>query len=414
MGNGASGELHVTIEGYKTIEKLSMSLKPVTILVGPPSSGKSNILEALALLGYPGRLMAALRDTGSLETVCNIEPAPGRLLRANKPYELFPWMEPVRPIRISANTGAASLAMEVRFQSGQLTLTLLDSFLELSGRPAEIPLDVENNFICPDRAVRRRTEVEREVRRLSEAPVPGIGRPLRLYSRLYGYERFNLNARLPEVLVCGSGCPEYDLVMSEAGTNLALVAGSLPSVVHKLNQWIRDDLGAGIEVKVLKLQSRGVHFFSRDVEIVPSLLSDTLPRILYYLLGIASMVRHASMNDDLLSFVLLEEPEARVFPYGLTLLAEEIRGAVEKGVRLVVSTHNGLLVSMLLSVFRPEDIAVYYTYLDNEGYTRLLPVDLKRLAERLMMVEDLLVMSPREVEETLAQEHQGRQDWQPA
>ena len=407
--------MRVTIEGFKTIETLDIVLKPVTVLIGPPSSGKSNILEALALLGYPGRLLATLRDTGSLDIVCSVEPSPRRLLRADKSYELFPWMDPVRPIKISVNAGTTEFMMEVRFQSGQLLLSLLDSFLELSGRPAEIPLDADNNVICgTEWAGRRRAAVEREVRRLSEVPVPEAGRPLRLYSRLYGYERFNLNARLPEVLVCGNGCPDYELVLSESGTNLALVAGSLPSVVYKLNQWIHDELGADIEVKVLKLQSRGVHFFSRDVEIVPGLLSDTLPRMLYYLLGIASMVRHASMNDDLLSLILLEEPEARVFPYGLTLLASEMRRAVEKGARLVISTHNGLLVSMLLSAFQPEDIAVYYTYLDDKGYTRLLQVDLKELAERLMMVEDLLVMSPREVEETLAQEPGEQQNGQPA
>ncbi len=47
-----AGPLTLEIEGFKSIGKLRMELGDLTILLGPPASGKTNVLEALALLGY--------------------------------------------------------------------------------------------------------------------------------------------------------------------------------------------------------------------------------------------------------------------------------------------------------------------------------------------------------------------------
>lgn len=40
----------VTIEGYKSFKKLSLDLKPLTVIFGPNASGKSNFLDALYLI----------------------------------------------------------------------------------------------------------------------------------------------------------------------------------------------------------------------------------------------------------------------------------------------------------------------------------------------------------------------------
>jgi AAA15 family ATPase/GTPase len=44
--------LKLTIENFKSIKGLELLLDDLTILVGPPAAGKSNILDALAIMGY--------------------------------------------------------------------------------------------------------------------------------------------------------------------------------------------------------------------------------------------------------------------------------------------------------------------------------------------------------------------------
>lgn len=71
---------------------------------------------------------------------------------------------------------------------------------------------------------------------------------------------------------------------------------------------------------------------------------------------------------------------------------------------MVFSTHNGLLLSKLLDTVGEEELAVYYLYVDNDGYSNALRVDIGLLAEKLLRLEDLLVTKPSEVRRELAGE----------
>lgn len=59
----------VKIENFKSIRKLDLELAPLTILVGPNASGKSNVLEAVAILAQTTKLRGNIRRSllGSLE-----------------------------------------------------------------------------------------------------------------------------------------------------------------------------------------------------------------------------------------------------------------------------------------------------------------------------------------------------------
>jgi len=47
--------VEVSISHYKSIEKVQMKLGRVTVLLGSPAAGKSNVLEAIALATYLDR-----------------------------------------------------------------------------------------------------------------------------------------------------------------------------------------------------------------------------------------------------------------------------------------------------------------------------------------------------------------------
>jgi len=49
--------MKIIIENFKSIDKLELDLSRINILIGPPNAGKSNILEALALYGFPFKLL---------------------------------------------------------------------------------------------------------------------------------------------------------------------------------------------------------------------------------------------------------------------------------------------------------------------------------------------------------------------
>ena len=51
----------VKIENFKSIRKLDLELAPLTILVGPNASGKSNVLEAVAILAQTTKLRGNIR-----------------------------------------------------------------------------------------------------------------------------------------------------------------------------------------------------------------------------------------------------------------------------------------------------------------------------------------------------------------
>jgi AAA15 family ATPase/GTPase len=54
--------IKLEIENFKSIQKLKLDLSDLTILIGPPASGKSNILDALALMGYINRFRVLDRE----------------------------------------------------------------------------------------------------------------------------------------------------------------------------------------------------------------------------------------------------------------------------------------------------------------------------------------------------------------
>jgi len=385
--------MEATIRRYKSIKELRLRLRPVTVLVGPPASGKSNLLEALALLGLAGKLVEIKMNYTDLSVFCNTEVDAWHLLRVGDALDVFPMREP-EATTVKLSVAGESYRAELVLRQVEEKPRLYARYMRREKGVAVGPLDVD-----------------------APGTKPGFCDDLEYYadslqgwslvSRLYGFERYGVEAALDRALVCSENidvhCMEPRYVLAETGSNMAVLAAGQPRVLRIVNKWLEaldmpTRLGAARGPGINAFVAPFIHGFALS----PLSVSSGLARMLYYLLALQSNTVAAKLKPDTKRLVLLEEPEARIFPYGFEVLADAIGSAAEKGVNVVLTTHNGFLATKLTEHVRLGNLAVYYVYLDKEGYTQAVELDLGRLAEELITLDDLLALSPREVLEEYA------------
>ena len=92
----------LSIKHFKSIKSMSMDCKRINVFIGKPNVGKSNILEAISLLGseYSQENETFLSD----------------LIRFDSLPELFHWKNRSLPIEVNTNIGVARL----RFHMSQI------------------------------------------------------------------------------------------------------------------------------------------------------------------------------------------------------------------------------------------------------------------------------------------------------
>ncbi len=366
----------VRITNFKSIDEVSLELTPVTILIGPPGSGKSNILDAIALIGYFNRIL--LLDKEYNNDASNLE-QPSLILRFGDVNQLFRYHDLTKGIIIEAIIDSEKrLRLTAQFEQGRLNLKLDD---------IAIPWDLKTLPATPFQEVRNALSQVKDA--LLEA-------------RLYGYDRYGLSSSTcSSPMLCGfhlrlrgvSTRPTPKNILSEFGWNATNVIKISRDVVIQLNEILREYIDEKIEIKVLS--SGSIVVFDYDYEVNSLAVSDSIFRMLYYLIAIRTAMNYAKLYGLEKKFVLLlEEPEAHVFPYFLDLLSDYIARAKEY-LYIVIATHNPLLVSMLWDVIK--ELRTYYVVRDRYGSTRAWEINVEKLAEELKTADELLSMPPREV-----------------
>jgi AAA15 family ATPase/GTPase len=116
-----------------------------------------------------------------------------------------------------------------------------------------------------------------------------------------------------------------------------------------------------------------------------TLSSDTLRRIIFYTVAIAS-------NKD--SVLVFEEPESNAFPYYTKYLGERI--ALDQTNQFFIATHNPYLLSAIIEKARKEDVQVFITYF-KDFQTRVKPLTPDQVVE--LMEADPFFNMDRFIEE---------------
>jgi len=380
----------VRISNFKSVENAEFELAPLTILVGPPASGKSNILDALAFAGYFNRIL--LLDKEYENNASRLEPSQS-IFRFASLQQLFTEYDLTREISVELHMGSGDmLSVGLQFKQGRL---------ELSVNGVVVPWDLVSLPASPFT----------EVRNVLSQATKG---KLLIESRLYGYDRYGLTSlQCVSPTLCGFNMrlrgmqtiPTPKNILSEFGWNSPSLIRFVRDVVVELNDLLRENMDTRVEVKVSL--SGSVTVYDYDYEIEPIAVSDTIFRALYYLMALKTSTNYVKLYGLEKKFILLlEEPEAHIFPYYLDMLANYIAKAKDY-MYIVVATHNPLLVSMLWD--KVKELKTYYVAREpKKGSTKVFEIDVEKLAEDLKTSEELLLMPPHEVISKYVTQHGER------
>jgi len=352
----------VKIENFKSIAQIEMYLAPLTILVGPPGVGKSNILDAAVLAGYFGRFLSDVYTYGRYEPLPLLIRCPHM-----RPGCLFTYGDVTKRVAIELETETGrKVAVEIKNSDGGLAIAV---------NGVEIRWEFQVDKLPDTTALKK-----------------ALAQPIE--ARLYGYDRYGLSSYmhgLAAIMKRDLSIPSPRTVLSELGQNFRAVSGAVHEVVLKLNTILREL--AGIEVKVL--QSGLVAIFDHDYEADLFSVSDSLLRALYYLTAIKTSTNYVKLYKLEKNYVLLlESPDTHMPLHLYPLLAENIVRASQH-IYVVLEAHNPLFVSMLWD--KAKEVKTYYVARGEDGLTQTWEVDVRKLARDSLTSEDLLRMSPWEV-----------------
>jgi len=297
----------LSVSNFKSVRQLDIECKKVNLFIGEPNTGKSNILEALAIMSWWGQVNpATLGEYVRLQLVSDLF------------YDhLLDQQSVIRLMRLDGS-------------HDDLHIGLKDDCFEFRPQvrgPCIRELDYQGNALS----------------------IATVGRTADIkffrFKNLSNYIDATPGALKP---------PD--------GANLFSVVFGSETLRETMKEFFRKyDLRL-----VLKPQERIFELQKQKADLVFSfpyaLTSDTLRRIIFYTVAIAS-------NKD--SILVFEEPESNAFPYYTKYLGERI--ALDQTNQFFIATHNPYLLSAVIEKARNENVQVFITYF-REFQTKVKPL----------------------------------------
>lgn len=289
------------IRNFKSIRKATMNCRRVNIFIGEPNTGKSNILETLGVFAF-GQLGGNFAD----------------FVRMDDMVQLFLHEVTSVPVEISAD--------DVRL------------IIQL------IPDERRYEILC-----------SREQAQLFSFnyPFDGGGRQLKAWRRghrpAFRFYRFVSKSEY--------ATDEPGFLLPPSGDNMLSILRTNPDIKKEAGE-----LFSSFGLRLLLRPREKRIEFARSEEAAEgimvaypySLLSDTLQRLVFYLVALKS-------NRE--AVIVLEEPEVHSFPSQVQELGERI--ASDQNNQYFLTTHNPYLLLSILSKTRKEDLGVFAVSMKN-------------------------------------------------
>ncbi|MCX5991678.1 MAG: AAA family ATPase [Chloroflexi bacterium] len=287
------------VRNFKSVKQQTLACKRINVLIGEPNTGKSNMLEALAMFSFVGYYEYGpnvLRDFVRFERTSNLF------------YDEI--------LDEDVHIGLDKYALDMKFSNGQFKGLFTIGGASL---PAAAIVGSHDGLQVSGRSSNAFSDVKF----------------YRFDEKLTTFDR-----------------PEAGCLMPPSGRNLmSLLLG------HRDLRRMANDIFAKYGLKVnVRPQENRIEIMKQVEDITVtypySLASDTLKRVIFHLTAILS-------NKD--SILVFEEPESHAFPYYTKQLAETI-ALDEKNNQYFISTHNPYFLLPLLEKAPKQDVAIFLTY----------------------------------------------------
>jgi len=291
----------LNIRNFKSIKDMALNCKKLNVFIGEPNSGKSNIIEALALLSQNITDDSLNKNMFRYKTI----------------GDLFFDFEVHNAIEVNLDESKSLL----RYGNPENTFTddhfyLISPYLK--EHPSQILMEHTGKMIS-----------------ISNPDITNIS--YYKYRHLSGFKLGYSHNLMP---------PHGD---------------NLPSLLlsnKDLKKWVSDFMkskGLKLTLKPTEKEIEASKLVDDEIYSFPYFaISETLQRIIFYTLAITS-------NHD--SIILFDEPDSNTFPVYTKLLAERI--ALDDSNQFFITTHNPYLLLSLIEKSKKEDINVCITRMKN-------------------------------------------------
>lgn len=345
------------IQNFKSIKDVEMKPRRVNIIIGAPNVGKSNILEAMSLLGG--------------EWNGPVEKFMGDVLRYENLRQLFYDNLPHTPISVETDRDVLLLAGHLDSEQYYNYLLLPKGVYDELLASREFAR-YDNDLTIPQttRAVQSfpswytgRAETGKPLPHYLQTQLTangsvsdarkdafhgtggyGLNRPIKYYTFAKGITHSNGTSKT---------------LRTPHGDNLIAVIQTQPALRQEISR-----LFAQYGLKfMLRMDERRLEVF-KDLDGVIysypySSMADTLQRLIFYLAAIES-------NDD--AVILLEEPEAHSFPVYVSQLGRRI--IKSRNNQFFVATHSPYLITEILEEMLTDDelkpeLAMFVAYYED-------------------------------------------------
>jgi AAA15 family ATPase/GTPase len=333
---------HFKIEHYKSIESLDIDCNRINILIGEPNTGKSNILEALALFTYIDQAFTSSRSDLS------------SYIRFKDLSNLF-----------TDGLIDRNVNIEVNLQDIKRTITLPEIAKgKINDTIEKISIVSEpDSYILSDHVKINEEFQDKRSFTFDFFGKSRGGSGSQVSSseiKFYNYREF----------------PEYNDLTTKSltppfGENLVALIQAHKPLRKKVSEILKSE---GYRL-LIKPHSKQIEII-KDIDEVSfgypyTILSDTLKRVIFYTLAIQSN-QHAT--------IVLEEPESCTFPYYTKHLAEMI--ALDDLNQYFIATHNPYLLRSIIEKAPKEMVNIFVVSI-KDYLTRVSKIDSKKIPELL-------------------------------
>jgi hypothetical protein len=382
----------VTVQGFKSIrDELTLEFRPLTILCGANSSGKTSILQPLLMMKQtlespvdPGPLLLwgpHVRFRNTSDFFCAIGGAGDELTVGFRAQLKYSWQQVARPVDVRSTFRREGTEVE-------LVRSRWDEF--------EIESDLELGSCPPDSYLEWERRSHLEAGFLVAEPA-GFLFPARR-DRCFVVGHRLLDPLIPRILTTLLHVPGSREPGSRAYPRLAVgpqFAGSFEayaaSVLHAWQreqdsrlQRVEQDLTAlGM---IDRMEVRPLDATQLEVRVGCRLSSGPgdLVNIADVGIGVSQVlpVVVALQAAEPGTIVYIEQPELHLHPRAQQALAKLLVAAAKRKVRVVVETHSDLLLLGIQTLVAegeidPEDVGLHWFHRDDEGVTRMTRAELQ-------------------------------------